>query len=104
MKYIVVFITVSSLVEARKITSVLLSKKLAACVNIIKGVDSNFIWQGKVDKAKEYLLIVKTKFSRFNKLENHVRKIHSYEVSEIIALPIVCGNKKYLKWIGDSVS
>lgn len=103
MKYIVVFITASSLLEARKIACVLLSKKAAACVNIVKGVDSHFIWKGKIDNAKECLLIAKTKLSKFSELKKHAIKNHSYETPEIIAVPIIAANKDYLKWIDDSV-
>ena len=103
MKYIVVFVTASSLSEAKKISDNLLSKKLAACVSIVPKVRSNFIWKGNMTEANEVLLIAKTKFSKFNELEKQVKKNHSYEVPEIIALPIVAGNKEYLKWIDDSV-
>jgi len=103
MKYIVVFVTVSSLSEAKKISDNLLSRKLVACVNIVPKVRSNFIWKGNIDKANEVLLIAKTKFSKFNELKKQVKKNHSYEVPEIIALPIIAGNKEYLKWIDESV-
>lgn len=103
MKYIVVFITASSKKEARKIACVLLSKKLAACVNVIKGVDSRFFWKGSIDSAKEFLLIAKTRISKFSELKKQVKKNHSYEIPEIIAVPIIAANKDYLKWIEDSV-
>jgi len=103
MKYIVVFVTASSLSEAKKISDNLLSRKLVACVNIVPKVRSNFIWKGNIDKANEVLLIAKTKFSKFNELKKQVKKNHSYEVPEIIALPIIAGNKEYLKWIDESV-
>lgn len=103
MGYIVVFITTDSLRQAKKIADILVSKRLAACVNIIKGVSSVFIWQAKREKAKEILLIAKAKLSGFNELKKEVKKIHSYQVPEIIALPIIAGNKEYLKWIDDSI-
>jgi len=103
MKFAVVFITASSSRQAEKIAAILISKRLAACVNIIKGVSSIFIWHSKQEKAGEILLVAKTKITKFNQIEKEVKKIHSYEVPEIIALPIVCGNKKYLQWINDSV-
>ena len=103
MKYIVVFITASSIKEARKIALVLLSKKVAACVNIIKGVESFFVWQGKKERAKEILLIAKTEISHFEELKKQVKKAHSYKTPEIIALPIIAANKEYLKWIEESV-
>lgn len=100
--YIVVFITASSKEEARKIAQGLLEEKLAACVNIILGIESHFWWQGKIDSAKEALLVIKTKKGLFNKLAKKVKSLHSYSVPEIISLPIISGNKDYLKWINDS--
>src|SRR3989339_60423 len=100
--YIVVFITAGSKEEAQKIARGLLEEKLAACVNIIDGVESHFWWQGKIDSAKEALLVIKTKKELFNKLAKKVKSLHSYSVPEIIALPIVTGNKGYLNWINDS--
>jgi periplasmic divalent cation tolerance protein len=100
--HIIVLVTASSKKEAQKLTDCLLREKLAACVNVIDGLDSHFFWQGKIDKAKEALLIIKTRKSLFNKLAKKVKSLHSYEVPEIIALPIVAGYKKYLDWIDDS--
>lgn len=100
--HIVVLVTVSSKKEAQKLASCLLQEKLAACVNVIDGVESHFRWQGKIDKARETLLMIKTKKPLFNKLQERVKSLHSYEVPEIIALPIIAGYKKYLDWIDDS--
>ena len=101
--YIVLFITTDTAEEARKIAEVLLEQKKAACVNIIPGVNSLFRWEGKVDSARENLLVVKTKASLLSEVINLVKKVHSYDVPEIIALPIIGGNKDYLDWIGKSV-
>ena len=101
--YIVLFITTDTAEEARKIAEVLLEQKKAACVNIIPGVNSVFRWEGKIDSAKENLLVVKTKASLLSEVINLVKKVHSYDVPEIIALPIIGGNKDYLEWIGESV-
>ena len=103
MKYISVLVTCSSVKEARKIVNFLVKKRLAACGNIIKGVESIFRWKGKVDKAGECLVIIKTKKSLFKRVKKAVRAVHSYEVPEIIALPILEGNKEYLDWIKESV-
>ena len=100
--YIVVLVTASSKEEARKISRGLLEEKLAACVNILPGLESHFWWQGKIDSAKEALLVIKTKKELFNKLVRKVKSLHSYTVPEIIALPIISGNKEYLNWINDS--
>ncbi len=100
--YIVVFVTAASLKEAKKIADALLGNRLAACVNIINPVNSIFVWKGKIDKAKEALLVIKTTARCFNRLKILVKDIHSYQVPEIIALPITAGDKKYLGWIDKS--
>ena len=100
--YVVIFITAKNTAEANRIVAQLIEDKLAACVNIIKGVKSVFWWEGKVDKSDEVLLVVKSKKSLFSKLQKAVKKLHSYTVPEIIALPVVAGNKDYLDWIGQS--
>ncbi len=99
--HIVVLVTASSKKEADKIAQGLLEEKLAACVNIVEGLESRFWWQGKIDSAKELLLIIKTRKTLFNKLAKKVRSLHSYTVPEIIALPIISGSKAYLDWIND---
>jgi len=99
---VVIFVTAANKKEAEKIASFLIKEKLAACVNIIENVNSLFWWQGKVDMACETLLIVKTRKTLMNKLIRKVKSLHSYEVPEIIALPIICGDKKYLQWINES--
>ena len=100
---IVVFVTASSQEEANKIAQLLLDRKKAACINIVPRVDSLFWWQGKLDSAQESLLIIKTKASVLTEIVNLVREAHSYEVPEIIALPVVGGSEDYLKWIDDEV-
>ena len=100
---IVVMITCSSKREANKVKKVLLEKRLAACVNIIPKVDSSFWWKGKIDSSLEVLLLAKTKKKMLKGIITLVKKIHSYEVPEIIALPIVGGNKDYLNWIEKEV-
>ena len=100
--HVVIFVTAANKKEADKIASALIKNKLAACVNIIENVNSLFWWQGKAARAKEALLIVKTRKALMHKLIKKVKSLHSYEVPEIIALPIVCGNKEYLKWLNES--
>ena len=100
---IVIFITTSTEEEARKISESLLSQRKAACINILPKVDSSFWWQGKLDSAQESLLIIKTKASLLSEIIALVKEVHSYEVPEIIALPIIGGNEDYLKWIDDEV-
>ena len=100
---IVIFVTTSSEPEAHKIADLLLTKRKAACVNIVPKVESSFWWQGKLDSAQESLLIIKTKTSLLSEIIDLVKTAHSYEVPEIVALPIVGGNKDYLNWIDDEV-
>ena len=96
---IIVLITVGSEAEAHKIAELLVKGKKAACVNILPRVDSLFWWEGKLDSASESLLLVKTKASLFPEIVELVKRTHSYEVPEIIALPIIAGNEDYLKWL-----
>ena len=100
--YIIVLITVPTKKSAKQISEYLLENKLVACVNIISKVDSFFWWQKKIDKAREMLLIAKTQKKLFTKLVKAVKLKHPYTVPEIIALPIIMGNKQYLRWIGES--
>jgi periplasmic divalent cation tolerance protein len=101
---VVILVTCASREEADKISSCLVEKKLAACANIIHGINSIFRWQGKVDSAKESLLIIKSGEDKINSIIREVKSLHSYEVPEIIALPIIGGSKDYLKWLDDSIT
>ncbi len=101
--YTVLFITVSNTEEAQQIANLLLNHKKAACVNIVPRVSSLFWWQNNIDSAQESLLMVKTKTSLLDGIVTLVKQIHSYDVPEIIALPIVGGNQDYLDWIGKEV-
>ena len=102
MSYCVVLITVPNGREAYQLTRLLLGHKLCACVNIVKGVDSFFWWKSKIDRARESLLVIKTKRSLVPRLIREVKAAHSYSVCEIIVLPIIAGNKDYLDWIESS--
>ena len=102
--YIVLFITAATTDEAQQIAKVLLEQKKVACVNVVPRISSYFRWQNKLDSAQESLLIVKTKSSVFAEIVNLVKKVHSYDVPEIIALPILDGNQDYLEWIEKNTS
>ena len=102
LNYIVVFITAKDKSEAEKIAQGLLKAKLIACANIIEGIQSLFWWEGKIDSAKEALLVLKTKKALFKKIQSKVKALHSYQTPEIIALPIVSSSEDYLKWIDSS--
>jgi uncharacterized protein involved in tolerance to divalent cations len=97
--YILVFITASSEKEGEKIASTLIKGRLAACVNLIGAVKSTFRWKRQVSTEEEVLLIAKTKDMLFEKLKKRVLELHSYEVPEILALPVLAGFEKYLNWI-----
>ena len=99
----VVLVTASSRREAEKVALILLKEKLAACVNIVPKIASRYWWKGRIEKASELLLIIKTQTSLFRRLTARIKKIHSYTVPEIIALPIAQGNPAYLAWIRDSL-
>ena len=98
-EHIVVFITVADDEEARLISRVLLEQRKAVCVNIVPEVSSLFWWQDSIDSAQESLLVVKTRAVLLNEIVQLVKEIHSNDVPEIIALPIVGGNKDYLEWV-----
>ncbi len=102
--YIVVYINARDNEEAEKIARQLLKRRQAACVNIVPGVNSHFWWQNRLDSAQECLLVVKTKDTLLPDIVKSVRKIHSYSVPEIIALPIVGGSQEYLDWIDSEVT
>ena len=97
--YVVVLVTAKDKKEAQQIATGLIKAKLAACVNIVDKVDSIFFWAGKIDQAKEFLLLIKSKKDKLPKIIKLVRSLHSYKVPEIIALPIIAGDKPYLRWI-----
>lgn len=96
---IVVFIAASNEEEAHRIAELLVKERKAACVNVVPRVDSFFEWEGKFSPAQESLLIVKTRAWLFAGIIELVKKVHSYQVPEIIALPIVAGSEDYLEWL-----
>ena len=98
-EYIVVLMTCADEEEGRKIADTLLDRRKAACLGIFPKGESFFWWKGKKDRAEEYLLVAKTRKSLLDELIRLVKEVHSYEVPEIIALPIVGGNPDYLDWL-----
>jgi periplasmic divalent cation tolerance protein len=98
--YIIVLVTTASKQEAEKITQHLLEARLIACANIVGPVQSHFHWSGKTEKAEEYLILMKSRRDLFAKLSEAVKALHSYEVPEILALPVIEGSKAYLDWLG----
>ena len=102
-EYVIVFITTGSAEEAKQIAEVLVNQRLAACVNIVPEILSIYHWQGKVENEVEAKMIIKTKSSLINQLTQKVKNMHSYDVCEVIVVPIISGNSDYLKWIDESV-
>jgi len=102
-RYLVALVTAGSSDEARIIADMLLRQRKAACVNIVPAVSSLFWWRGKIESANESLLIIKTTASSLNEVIALVRQVHSYEVPEIIALPVVGGSLDYLEWLDKEV-
>jgi periplasmic divalent cation tolerance protein len=101
----VVLVTCGSLREARRIARQVVFKRLAACVNIILSpVESFYIWNRKLERAREYLLVIKTTAKRLADLESEVQRLHSYDVPEFITLPIAEGSSGYLSWLNQSVT
>jgi periplasmic divalent cation tolerance protein len=98
--YIIIIVTTAGREEAETIVQRLLEAKLIACANIIGPVSSHFHWSGKMEKAEEYLILMKSRKDLFEKLSETVKALHSYEVPEILALPVVEGSKAYMDWLG----
>jgi periplasmic divalent cation tolerance protein len=98
-----VLTTCGSLEEARSIAQTLVERQLAACVNIAPQIESVYRWQGEVETATEWLLVIKTTAEAFDRLRETLTKLHSYELPECIAIAIEDGSAAYLEWMGQSV-
>jgi len=96
---IVVLVAVGSLDEGRAIAEALVAERLAACVNLIGPIRSIYRWQDEVHDDAEHLLIIKTRRGRFDALERRVVGLHSYDVPEVVALPVTAGSAAYLGWL-----
>lgn len=101
--HVVVLITTSSVDEAQAIGRELVDKRVAACVNIIPGLRSLFRWQGVIEEQEETLMLVKSRGEYLPSILEIVKRLHSYTVPEVIALPILAGSSDYLAWIDESV-
>jgi periplasmic divalent cation tolerance protein len=99
----IVLSTAGSEDEARNIASSLIERRLAACVNIVPGIESIYRWQNKIESSREWLLLIKTTAAQFQAVQAAIRELHSYDLPECIAISISDGSPEYLNWIGDSV-
>jgi len=101
--YIIVLVTTADKTEAEKIAQTLLKEKLIACANIIGPFTSFFHWKGTIEKADECLMVIKSRIDLFPKLVERTKGLHSYEVPEVLALPIVEGSQAYLHWMAETL-
>lgn len=99
----VVLTTCGSDEEARRIARALVEKHTAACVNVVPSIESVYHWKGKVESAKEWLLIIKTTAGAVGSLRDTIHELHSYDVPEFLVIAVEDGSDRYLEWIGDSV-
>ena len=102
-QYAIIYVTAKNKEEARKIAEHLLRRKLVACVNIIDNIESHYWWRSKIGRDSECLMILKTKQSLYSNIEKYILEHHSYEVPEIILVPIQKGHEDYLYWIKKNV-
>lgn len=100
---VLVLSTAGSETEARKIAQELVERKLAACVNIIPRIQSIYRWEGKVESAEEFLMLIKTTTGRTQDVQATIRELHSYELPEFVVISMQDGGAEYLRWIAESV-
>jgi len=100
----IVLTTAGSQEEARKIAHALVDRRLAACVNIVPQVESVYRWQGKVESASEWLLVIKTQASTFEKVRTTIKELHSYDLPECVMLEVTAGSEEYLSWIAENTT
>jgi len=102
-EHLVVLMTAGSQEEAERIAGTLVGERLAACVNVIPGVISVYRWEGEVKRDREWLLVAKSRRDVLDDLVRRVQALHSYDVPEIVALPLTGGSEAYLRWVDSEV-
>lgn len=102
-EYRLVLTTAGSKEEARRIAHAMVERRLAACVNIVPQIESVYRWQGKVEEAQEWLLLIKTTSAAFQRIRDTIKELHSYDLPECISVAIEAGSSAYLKWLEGSV-
>lgn len=101
----IVLVSCPTIALARKIARSVVQKRLAACVNLVRSpVESFYTWREKLETAREHLLLIKTTAARLPQLEKEVKRLHTYDIPEFVALPITEGSADYLSWMNDSVA
>jgi periplasmic divalent cation tolerance protein len=98
-RLIVILVTCGTRKEAWRIAAGLVREHLIACANVIPSVKSIFRWQGRQETSRETMVIIKAREDRFARIEKAIKRLHSYDVPEIIALPVVAGSKEYIGWV-----
>ncbi|MBM9548973.1 divalent-cation tolerance protein CutA [Leptospira sp. 201903074] len=98
-----VYVTFSSEEEAKKIAKIVITERLAACANIVKGMDSIYIWKDLLEESKEVVCLFKTTSEKAELLMQRIKELHSYEIPCIVLWPIVSGNPDYLDWVRNSL-
>ena len=98
----IVLTTAGSQEEAKKIAHALVERRLAACVNIVPQIESTYRWQGKVETATEWLLVIKTQASAFEGVRDAIKELHSYDLPECVMLEVEAGSSEYLSWITEN--
>jgi periplasmic divalent cation tolerance protein len=101
---LVILVTFPDAETARRIVTTLVEERLAACGNLVPGVESIYRWQGAVETASEVLVLLKTENSRYEALESRLKELHPYEVPECLALTVAEGSLPYLRWLNESVN
>jgi periplasmic divalent cation tolerance protein len=101
--YVLLYVTASDAEEAKKIGKEMVSRRLAACANVVEKIHSVYWWKGKLEEDSEAILILKTKKDKIQDVVNAVREIHSYENPAVVAIPILGGSEDFLCWIGEEV-
>lgn len=100
----IVLTTAGSQEEARKIAHALVERRLAACVNIVPQIESVYRWQGKVESAREWLLVIKTQAVAFDRICEAIKELHSYDLPECVVVEIAGGEKAYLQWLAENIN
>jgi periplasmic divalent cation tolerance protein len=102
-EYLQVLTTAGSEEEAERISTLLVERRLAACVQVVGPISSRYRWRGEIEQEREWLCLAKTEASRYDEVEAAIREAHSYDEPEVVATPIVAGSEGYLAWISESL-